>query len=123
MAETKYTKDHEVIIVDVDVVTIGITEYAKDSLGDLVFIELPEVGTKVTTGDEFAVVESVKIASEIYTPVSGEIVEVNSDLESDLDKLKEAPDAGGWIAKIKVDGEAEGLMSEAEYDDYVKGLH
>lgn len=123
MAEIKYTKEHEVIVVDGDVMTIGITDYAKDALGDLVFIELPEVGRTLTVGEEFSVVESVKIASEIYTPVAGEIVEVNDDLEDDLDKLKEGVDAGGWIVKIKVDGDAEGLMTEAEYDDYVKGLN
>ncbi len=123
MAEIKYTKDHEIISIEGEIVTIGITDYASEALGDLVFIELPEVGVKLGQGDEFAVVESVKIASEIYTPVAGEVVEVNNALEDDLDKLKEDLDNGGWIAKIKVDGDAEGLMTEAEYNDFVKGLH
>lgn len=123
MSEVKYTKDHEIVIVDGDVMTIGITDYAKDALGDLVFIELPEVGGKLSVGDEFAVVESVKIASEIYTPIAGEIIEVNSELEDDLDKLKEEISASGWIIKIKSEGDAEGLMSEAEYNDFIKGLN
>jgi len=123
MADIKYTKDHEIISMDGDIASIGITDYASEALGDLVFVELPEAGTKLATGDEFAVVESVKIASEIYTPVAGEIVEVNNALEDDLDKLKESIENGGWIVRIKVDGEAEGLMTEEEYNDFVKGLH
>ncbi len=123
MAEVKYTKDHETIKVEGDVITVGITEYAKDALGDLVFIQLPEKGAKIAKGKDFAVVESVKIASEIYTPVSGEVVDVNAALNDNVDVLKESLDTG-WIAKIKVDNAAElaELLSEAEYQEYLKTL-
>ncbi len=124
MAEVKYTKEHESIKVEGNVITVGITDYAKDALGDLVFIQLPEKGAKFAKGKDFAVVESVKIASEIYTPISGEIVEVNTAMNDNVDLLKESIDNGGWIAKIKVDNTAElaELMTEAQYKDYLKTL-
>ncbi len=124
MAEIKYTKEHESIKVEGNVITIGITDYAKDALGDLVFIQLPEKGMKLAKGKDFAVVESVKIASEIYTPIAGEVVDVNTALGDNVDQLKE-PLEKGWIAKIKVDDTAElaELMSESEYQDYLKTLH
>lgn len=123
MAEVKYTKEHESIQVEGNVITIGITDYAKDALGDLVFIQLPEKGMKLAKGKDFAVVESVKIASEIYTPIAGEVVEVNTALNDNVDQLKE-PLEQGWIAKIKVDDTSElsELMSESEYKDYLKTL-
>lgn len=124
MAETKYTKEHETIHVDGNVITVGITDFAKDALGDLVFIQLPEKGAKYAKGKDFAVVESVKIASEIYTPIAGEIVEVNTAMNDNVDLLKEPLEKGGWIAKIKVDNAAElsELLSEAQYKDYLKTL-
>jgi len=124
VAEIKYTKEHESIKVEGDVITIGITEYAKDALGDLVFIQLPEVGASFAKGKDFAVVESVKIASEIYTPISGKVVEVNAELNDNVDILKKPLEQGGWIAKLKVDSTDElgSLMSESEYNDYLKTL-
>jgi len=123
MSEIKYTRDHESVKIDGDIVTIGITDYAKDALGDLVFIQLPEKGMKITKGKDFAVVESVKIASEIYSPVAGEVVEVNTALGNNVDQLKE-PLENGWIARIKVadTGELSGLMSLDEYNTYLKTL-
>lgn len=121
MSALKYTKDHEVLKVDGDTAWIGITEYAQDALGDLVFIELPEVGRQVSKGDYFAVVESVKAASEIYTPVAGEIIEVNTALESDYDLIKQPIDKG-WVIKIKITDTAvlNELMDQAAYDAYLK---
>lgn len=124
MSDIKYTEDHESVLVSGDVITVGITDYAKDALGDLVFIELPEAGRKVGKGEEFSVVESVKIASEIYSPVAGEVVDVNSDLDDDVEKLKEDITASGWIVKIKVDNveDLSSLMSEEEYKSHIEGL-
>ncbi len=120
----KYTKEHEIVKLDGDILTIAITDYAKDALGDLVFIELPEIGKKVNKGQDFAVVESVKIASEIYTPVAGEVVEVNQVLKDNIDKLKEGITTG-WIAKIKISdiSALNDLMSEEEYKNFVDGLN
>lgn len=119
--DIKYTKDHEWIkIEDGTVAVIGITDYAQHALGDLVFIELPKLGAQYKKGAYFAVVESVKTAAEVYTPVTGEVVAVNTALESDYDLLKS--DVDGWIAKFKMTDAAElaGLMDEATYRDYVK---
>lgn len=123
MSDMKYTNDHEWIKVDGDAALIGITTYARHALGDLVFLELPEVGSKVSKGDNFAVVESVKAASEIYSPVSGEIIAVNDNLADNLDDLKEDIDKG-WIIKVKMDdpAEAEGLMDKSGYESYTEGL-
>jgi glycine cleavage system H protein len=123
MAEVKYTKEHESIKVEGNIITIGITDYAKDALGDLVFIQLPEKGMKLAKGKDFAVVESVKIASEIYTPIAGEIVDVNTALNDNVDQLKESLDKG-WIAKIKIDNtdELKDLLTESQYSDYLKSL-
>jgi glycine cleavage system H protein len=123
MSDTRYTRDHESVKIDGDVVTIGITDYAKDALGDLVFIQLPEKGSKIEKGKDFAVVESVKIASEIYSPVAGEIIEVNTALNDNVDQLKE-PLEKGWIAKIKIAdaGGLSGLMTIDQYNDYLKTL-
>lgn len=124
MSQLKYTKDHEVVALNGDIAAIGITDYAQEALGDLVFVELPEVGASFGKGDDFAVVESVKTAAEVYTPVAGEVVEVNADMEGNLDLIKEAVNDNGWIAKLKVaDASAlEELMDEAAYQDYLKTL-
>jgi glycine cleavage system H protein len=117
----KYTKDHEWIKLEgADVAVVGITDYAQHALGDLVFIELPKVGATYKKGAHFAVVESVKTAAEVYTPISGEVVEVNGALESDYDLLKSATD--GWIAKFKITDEAElaALMDEVAYKEYLR---
>ncbi|MGO4665761.1 glycine cleavage system protein GcvH [Bosea sp. 2RAB26] len=124
MAETRYTKDHEYIRIEGDTGTIGITDYAQGQLGDVVFVELPSVGKAVAKGGEAAVVESVKAASEVYAPVSGEIVAVNSELEAAPGAVNEDPAGKGWFVKLKLTNpaELEGLLSEAEYQDYVKTL-
>jgi glycine cleavage system H protein len=123
MSNVKYSKDHEWLKIEGDIAWVGITTYARHALGDLVFLELPETGRKLTKGDDFAVVESVKAASEIYAPVSGEIVEVNEALQDDLENLKEDIDTG-WIVKIKMNNEEETaeLMDRAAYDTLVESL-
>lgn len=115
----QYTKDHEWIKIEGDTALIGITTYARHALGDLVYLELPEVGRQISKGEDFAVVESVKAASEIYTPVSGEIVAVNDNLQENLDDLKEDLDKG-WIVKVKMSdpGEIEGLMDKSAYEEF-----
>mgnify|MGYP006276225553 CR=1 FL=1 len=118
--ETKYTKDHEVVKVEHgDVAVIGITEYAQHALGDLVFVDLPEVGQNVEKGEDFAAVESVKVTAEVYTPVTGEVVAINEDLADDLDLITESFEKG-WIAKVKMDNpdELSELMDEAAYKQF-----
>jgi glycine cleavage system H protein len=121
---TKYTKDHEYIRVEGDVGVVGITDYAQQQLGDVVFVELPAKGKKVTKGGEAAVVESVKAASEVYAPVSGEVVEANGALEGAPATVNEDPAGNGWFMKIKLadKGELDGLMSETEYQVYLKSI-
>ncbi len=122
MSTVKYSKEHEWISVDGDVATIGITQHAAEQLGDLVFIELPAVGKTLAPGDEAAVVESVKAASEVYTPLSGEVVEVNSALEAEPGKVNEAPEGEGWFLKLKLSSpsELDDLMDEAAYKAFVE---
>jgi glycine cleavage system H protein len=124
MSETRYTKDHEWVRVDGGVATVGITQYAAEQLGDVVFVELPKVGKAVEKGGEAAVVESVKAASEVYAPISGEVVEVNGAIEGEPAKVNAEPMGGGWFIKLKIKDAAEvsALMTEAQYKDYVKGL-
>ncbi len=124
MAETRYSKDHEYIRIEGDVGTVGISDYAQGQLGDVVFVELPSVGKALSKGGEAAVVESVKAASEVYAPVSGEVVEVNGELEAAPGTVNEDPAGKGWFLKIKIKdaGELDALMNEAEYQDYVKSL-
>jgi glycine cleavage system H protein len=124
MAETKYTKDHEYIRVEGDTATVGITDYAQQQLGDVVFVELPALGKQVTAGGEAAVVESVKAASEVYAPVSGEVVAVNSELEGAPGTVNEDPSGKGWFLKLRIKdaGELGKLMSEAEYAAYLKTI-
>jgi glycine cleavage system H protein len=116
MSDLKFTKDHEQIKIDGDVVWVGITKHAGEALGDLVFIELPELGASVDKGTDFAVIESVKAAAEVYTPVSGEVIAINENLPDNPEQVKEEIDTG-WIAKIKLTDaeELEGLMDEAAY--------
>ena len=120
----KYSKDHEWIRVDGDQGVVGISDYAQESLGDIVFVELPEVGASFSSKDEVAVVESVKAASEIYTPVGGEITAVNEDLAGDPSLVNSSPMEGGWFYKIKISdlSELDRLMDEAAYNKYVETL-
>ena len=125
MSTLRYTEEHEWIRVDGDTATIGISPYAQEQLGDVVFVDLPQPGKKVEKGKEVAVVESVKAASEVYAPVSGEVVAVNSELASEPAKVNSDPLGQGWFVKLKLANKAEldGLMDQAAYDAYVKGLH
>jgi glycine cleavage system H protein len=120
----KYTKDHEWISVNGDIATVGITDYALHQLGDLVFVEVPEAGRTVSQGDETAVVESVKAASEVYTPVSGEVTEGNAGIADDPATVSGDPKGNGWFFKIKFSDSSEfdGLMNDAEYKAYVASL-
>ena len=120
----KYTKDHEWILVDGDVATVGITDYAQAQLGDVVFVEVPEAGRAVAKGDDAAVVESVKAASEVYAPVSGEVVEGNGELDGNPALVNEDANETGWFFKMKLSdaGELDELMDEAAYEAYVKEL-
>lgn len=124
MSTTRYTKDHEYIRIDGDTGIVGITDYAQSQLGDVVYVELPEVGKEVEKGGEAAVVESVKAASEVYAPVSGEVIEVNGDLEAAPGTINEDPAGAGWFLKMKITNTAEldELMSEEDYQAYVKSI-
>lgn len=125
MSEVRYSKDHEWVKVDGDTATVGITHYAQEQLGDVVFVELPEVGKKVEQGKELATVESVKAASEVYAPISGEVVEVNSALSDAPATVNEEAQGKGWFAKLKIadKGQFAALMDEAAYKKFVEGLH
>lgn len=112
----KYTKDHEWALVEGDVVTVGITDFAQSQLGDIVFVELPEVGTTLSTGDSFGVVESIKSVSDLYSPISGEVLEKNEDLESSPEGCNDAP-YESWMIKLKVSNtdELNELLSAEDY--------
>ena len=124
MSELKFTKDHEWIRLDGDIAVVGITNYAQEALGDVVYVEVPEAGKAVEQGGEAGVIESVKAASEIYAPASGEVVEGNAALEDDPALVNSAPVGDGWIFKLKLSNlaELENLMSEADYNAYTEGL-
>jgi glycine cleavage system H protein len=117
MATTYFTEDHEWIRVEDGVATVGITNYAQEQLGDLVFVELPDAGRKLTKGDTAVVVESVKAASDVYAPADGEIIEANQALSSDPALVNSAPTGDGWLWKMKLadEGQLSGLMDEAGY--------
>ncbi|HCJ6672616.1 TPA: glycine cleavage system protein GcvH, partial [Acinetobacter baumannii] len=117
-SELKYARTHEWVKIEGDLVITGITDHAQDELGDLVYVETPEVGNQVTAGEQAGVVESVKTASDIHAPVSGTVVEVNTDLEDDPDFVNEDPYGKGWIYKIKPDNiaDVEKLLTNAEYE-------
>ncbi len=124
MANIRYTKDHEYISVEGDTGTIGISDYAQQQLGDVVFVELPELGRKVAKGDGAAVVESVKAASDIYAPVAGEVVAVNAELEGAPGTVNEDPAGKGWFIKLKIanPSELDELMDEAAYQAFVASI-
>ncbi len=124
MSTVRYTKEHEWVSVDGDVGTVGITDYAQQQLGDVVFVELPEKGRALARHGESAVVESVKAASEVYAPVSGEVVETNGALEGAPATVNEDAQGRGWFFKLKLTNRAEldELMSEEQYKDFLKTL-
>lgn len=119
-----FTEDHEWIDVDGDIGTVGITSYAQEQLGDIVFVEVPEEGKELGKGDEAAVVESVKAASDIYSPVSGVVIEGNAKLGDEPATVNEDPEGDGWFFKLELSdaSELEGLMDEGAYKKYVAGL-
>lgn len=121
----KYTEDHEWILVDGNQVTLGITDYAQDSLSDIVYVELPEVGTIVDAGETVGNIESVKAVAELYCPVNGEVMEVNKDLEDQPDLVNTDPYDDGWMLVIQIDAadlDEASLMNGDEYEDYVSKL-
>jgi len=121
---TRYTKDHEWVRMEGDVAVVGISKYAAEQLGDVVYVELPSVGASFEKGADMAVVESAKAASDVYAPISGEVVAANDALTGQPDLVNQSPDGDGWFVKLKVSnkGDLDALMDQAAYDDYVKGL-
>ena len=124
MSDLKYSKEHEWVRVEGDIAVVGISDYAQAQLGDVVFVELPDIGKQVAKDGDAAVVESVKAASEVYAPLSGEVVEVNDALGDEPETVNSAPTGDGWFFKIRMadPSELDGLMDEAAYLDFVKGL-
>jgi glycine cleavage system H protein len=125
MSERKFTEDHEWILVEGDTGTVGISDYAQEQLGDVVFVELPEEGNTLEKGAQAATVESVKAASEVYAPVSGKVIAANGALADDPAKVNGDPLGEGWFFKVKIadPGQLDGLMDEGAYKTYVEGLH
>ena len=121
MTTLRFTKDHEWVRLDGDLAVVGITDYAQSQLGDVVYVELPEIGRRVVQGTEAAVVESVKAASEVYAPVTGEVAEVNEALAADPAKVNADPMGDGWFLKLRLDDpkQLDGLMDEAAYQRLV----
>lgn len=119
-----FTEEHEWVDVDGDIATIGITDYAQEQLGDIVFVELPDEGATFDKGDDAAVVESVKAASDVYAPVSGEVVEANGALESEPALVNTDAEEDGWFFKLRLTdpAELEALMNEAAYNKFIAGL-
>ena len=124
MADTRYSKDHEWVRREDDTATIGITDYAQNQLGDVVYVELPAIGRKVEQGGDAAVVESVKAASEVYAPVAGEVVAVNEILSGEPGRVNADPEGEGWFFKLKLSDpkQLDALMDEAAYKSFVAGL-
>lgn len=123
-ANLKYTKEHEWALVENDTVTVGITDFAQSALGDIVFLEVPEIGTDLKTGSTFGVVESIKSVSDLYAPVTGEVIAKNSDLEGSPEKINE--DAyGSWLIKVKVKNpdELKNLLTPEQYQDFCNTSH
>ncbi len=120
-ADLKYTKEHEWVRVESDTGTVGITNYAQDQLGDIVFVDLPAAGTTVSEMQKFGEIESVKAVSELYSPVSGEVVEANATLAVSPELVNDSPYGEGWMVRIRLSdlGEVEKLLSAAEYDDFI----
>lgn len=119
--DRRYTKEHEWIAVTGNTATIGITDYAQHELGDVVFVEVPKVGTKIEMGKNFGTVESVKAVSDIYAPASGEVIEANGDLANTPEKINSDPHGAGWMVKVRLSnpGEVNALMDAAAYEAYI----
>ncbi len=113
-ADLKYTKDHEWVRLEGDIATFGVSDHAQEALGDIVFVELPDVGRELSVGDAFAVVESVKAVSDVYAPLAGEVIEANGELEGAPEQINTDPYGKGWIAKIKVSGTDTSELMDAE---------
>ncbi len=118
--ELSYTRSHEWIRTEGETATVGITDHAQDELGDIVFVELPEEGATLEAGDSFGTVESVKAVSDLYTPVGGEVVEVNEALNDSPEKINEDPYGDGWIVKLRTSGDASDLLSASEYEQFLE---
>jgi len=120
--ELKYTEDHEWVLLEGDLVSIGISDFAQDQLGDVVFVELPDVGDTVEVGKAFGVVESVKAVSDVYAPLSGEVAEVNTDLPDSPETINTSPYEDGWMIRIKPDDLSvlDGLMDATEYQAFIE---
>jgi glycine cleavage system H protein len=125
MSTVRFTRDHEWVRLDGDLAIVGITDYAQSQLGDVVYVELPEIGHRVETGKEAAVVESVKAASEVYAPVSGQVAEINETLTADPGAVNADPMGNGWFIKIRLDDpkELDSLMDEESYKRFIEERH
>ena len=121
--DRQYSKDHEWIRIEGETCTVGITHYAQEELGEVVFVELPEAGQSYDAEEEIGTIESVKAVAEVYTPVSGEILEVNETLEAEPERVNDDPHGRGWLVKLRLAGDAhpEGLMSAEEYEAFIEG--
>jgi len=122
--DLKFTKEHEWVSIEGDIVTVGISDYAKKELGDVVYVELPPIGDTFAKGEACSNIESVKAVSDIYTPVSGEIVDVNSNLEENPELINQSPYEDGWIFKIKIEdeGDIDDTMDAGLYEEYLQGI-
>ena len=120
MSDLKYSREHEWVRLEGDVATVGISDFAQEQLGDVVFVELPDVGKQVVQNGDAAVVESVKAASEVYAPLAGEVVAVNTALEDDPELVNQSPTGEGWFMKIRLSdaSQLDGMMDEAAYNDF-----
>ena len=122
MKDKKYSKDHEWVFIENNIATVGITDHAQESLGDIVFVELPEIGKDVSSGNEVSVIESVKAASDIFTPIDGKIIETNNRLNDDASIINKDPENEGWIFKIEISNSKnlDDLMSLEQYNEFLK---
>ena len=120
--DIKYTKEHEWVSLDGETATIGITDYAQSQLGDIVFVEFPDINSKINQNETFGVIEAVKTVADLFAPVSGEIIEVNSSLEDSPNFINSDPYGSGWIIKIKINdsNEYNGLMSSDDYEEHIQ---
>jgi len=119
-ANLKYTKEHEWVRIEGDVATFGVSDHAQEALGDIVFVELPEIGRMLDAGEAYAIVESVKAVSDVYAPMAGKVIEINDALESEPEKVNTDPYGAGWITKVKMSGNTVELLSDDEYNTFLE---